>query len=225
MESAMKRMELPLALFSGRTLLIAGLACQFLASFPVGLRAQAGNNQDPAGRAQAREKRVHALEAELPTLGPVSFAPGVSGGAQMQPPSGTVAALQQQAPDDTDQTDVRGVINDFEIALHARSIEKIGSLVSPEIVVFENGYRNNGWPDFRDHHLVPEFKASTTRYRTEIVNVDASPSMAWGYSRMNRAYAKKNGNQPDVWTTYVLKKEAGKWRIIALNWSVRRLGE
>jgi hypothetical protein len=49
--------------------------------------------------------------------------------------------------------------------------------------------------------------------------------MAWGYSRMNRAYAKKNGNQPDVWTTYVLKKEAGKWRIIALNWSVRRLGE
>ena len=220
----MKKMEPPLVLSIGRTLLVAGLACQLLGSFPAHLHAQAVN-KDAAARVLALDERVHALEAELQTLRAAPSAQGVPDAAQIQSPGGTVAAPQQQVRNEADRTEVCGVITDFEIALQARSIEKIGNLVSPDIVVFENGYRNDGWPDFRDHHLVPEFKASTTQYRSEIVKVVASSSMAWGYSRMNRAYVKKSGSQPDVWTTYVLKKEAGRWRIAALNWSVRRFEE
>ena len=87
-----------------------------------------------------------------------------------------IAAAQAEA----DQTEVRSVITEFEKALQTRSIEKIESLVSADVVVFENGYRNDGWSDFRDRHLVPQFKASPTQYTSEIVKIDVGPSMAWG---------------------------------------------
>lgn len=124
-----------------------------------------------------------------------------------------------------DQREVRSVISDFENALQTRSVEKIESLVSPDIVVFENGYRNEGWRDFRDRHLAPQFKASATQYRSEIVKVDVGPPMAWGYSRMTRAIIHDGNKRPDVWAVYVLRKEANRWKIVVLDWSVRRFGE
>lgn len=45
-------------------------------------------------------------------------------------------------------SEVRGVVAAFEAALEAKNLAKIESLVSAEIVVFENGYRNDGWQDF-----------------------------------------------------------------------------
>ena len=117
------------------------------------------------------------------------------------------------------------MISEFEKALQTRSIEKIESLVSADIAVFENGYRNDGWSDFRDRHLVPQFKASPTQYRSETVKIDVGPSMAWGYSRMSRAIIHDGDKRPDLWAIYILKKEANKWRIVELSWSVRRVGE
>ena len=54
------------------------------------------------------------------------------------------------AQTDSDETQVRKLINEFESALAQKDIAKIESFVSPQIVVFENGYRNDGWRDFRD---------------------------------------------------------------------------
>ena len=129
------------------------------------------------------------------------------------------------AQTEADQTEVRSVITEFEKALQTRSIEKIETLVSADITVFENGYRNDGWADFRDRHLVPQFKASPTQYKSEIVKIDVSPAMAWAYSRMSRAIIHDGDKRPDVWAIYILKKEANKWRIVELSWSVRRVGE
>jgi len=132
-----------------------------------------------------------------------------------------IAAAQTE----TDQTEVRSVVTGFEKALQTRSIEKIESLVSRDVAVFENGYRNDGWADFRDRHLVPQFKASPTQYKSEIVKIDVGSSMAWGYSRMSRAIIHDGDKRPDLWAIYILKKEANKWRIVELSWSVRRVGE
>ena len=121
--------------------------------------------------------------------------------------------------------EVRNAISDFETALQARTVEKIENLVSPEIVVFENGYRNEGWQDFRDRHLTPQFKGSPTQYKSEIVKIDVGLPMAWGYSRMSRAIIHDGDKRPDLWAIYILKKEANKWRIVELSWSVRRVGE
>lgn len=136
-----------------------------------------------------------------------------------------VVSVTATAQTEADQREVRSVISEFEKALQTRSIEKIESLVSVDIAVFENGYRNDGWSDFRDRHLVPQFKASPTQYRSEIVKFDVGPAMAWGYSRMSRAIIHDGDNRPDLWAIYVLKKETNKWKIVELSWSVRRVGE
>ena len=137
----------------------------------------------------------------------------------------TVGSVIAGAQTEADQTEVRSVISEFEKALHTRSVEKIESLVSSDIAVFENGYRNDGGSDFRDRHLVRQFKASPTLYRSEIVKIDVGPSMAWGYSRMSRAIVHDGDKRPDLWAIYVLKKEASKWKIVELSWRVRRVGE
>src|SRR5438552_6944520 len=67
------------------------------------------------------------------------------------------------AQTDSDETQVRKLINEFEAALAQKDIAKIESFVSMQIVVFENGYRNDGWQDFRDNHLIPEFKHAVSQ--------------------------------------------------------------
>jgi ketosteroid isomerase-like protein len=129
------------------------------------------------------------------------------------------------AQTDSDETQVRKLINEFESALARKDIAKIGGFVSPQIVVFENGFRNDGWQDFRDNHLIPEFKHAGSQYSTTLIKVDVSPAMAWGYSSMQRVQLQKKGSQPDAWTSYILRKEDGKWKIVALTWSVRRTNE
>ena len=54
--------------------------------------------------------------------------------------------------------EVKNVIQKFQQALERHEVAAIGALVSPEVVVLENGHRNDGWTDFRDNHLLPEFK-------------------------------------------------------------------
>ena len=98
------------------------------------------------------------------------------------------------------------MISRFEVALQTHDIQGIEALVSQDIVVFENGHRNDGWQDFRDHHLLPEFKASSTQYKTEVVRV-----------------VQKKDDSPDVWTIYVLRRNETSWKIIMLDWSVRRV--
>jgi ketosteroid isomerase-like protein len=133
--------------------------------------------------------------------------------------SATLLAQNSRDP----EAGVREVINRFEAGLQQHDLQAIEALVAPDIVVFENGRRNDGWQDFRDHHLLPEFKAHSTPYRTEIVRIEATPSLAWGYSRMNRAYPPKKDNTPDVWTMYALRREGTGWKIAMLGWSVRRI--
>lgn len=133
-----------------------------------------------------------------------------------------VVSVSANAQTDTAISEVRGAVAAFEAALEAKDLAKIEKLVSPGIVVFENGYRNDGWEDFRDHHLIPEFKHSTSTYTSSVVKIDVSGDMAWAYSRMDRAHGSNNPEQPDVWSLYVLRRESGAWKIVVLSWSVRR---
>ena len=68
----------------------------------------------------------------------------------------SVTSIAQSSRDS--EAEVRNIISRFETALQQRNLPAIEELVAPDIVVFENGHRNDGWQDFRDHHLLPEFK-------------------------------------------------------------------
>ena len=78
-------------------------------------------------------------------------------------------AAMAQGADSSTTIEVRRVIQGFEQAVAARDIAKVEEVVAPDIVVFENGGRNEGWADFRDNHLVPEMKEAPPPSKTELI--------------------------------------------------------
>src|ERR1700716_2122988 len=92
------------------------------------------------------------------------------------------AAGRAQA-DPTAEDAVRNVVTRFERALLDHDVPAIAALVADDIVVFENGHRNDGWQDFRDNHLVPEMSGPRHPVKGTPVKLRATPQMAWGYTR------------------------------------------
>jgi ketosteroid isomerase-like protein len=131
------------------------------------------------------------------------------------------------ATDGAETTEVKGVIQRFHQALDRHDVAAIEGLVSPDVVVLENGHRNDGWPDFRDNHLIPEFKEPATPSKWEFVKVTASSEMAWGYTKQTISATGKDGKAAGylVWSAYVLQKAGSTWKVVLLDWSVRRLND
>jgi ketosteroid isomerase-like protein len=115
----------------------------------------------------------------------------------------------------------RDIINQFQQGVAARDLAAVEKLVDPAIVVFENGHRNDGWPDFRDKHLKPEFEEPAPQSKWELVRIEATPEMAWGYTKQIVPVTRKSGEKLEllVWSVYVLRKTTG-WKIVSLSWSI-----
>jgi ketosteroid isomerase-like protein len=124
-------------------------------------------------------------------------------------------------------TEVEGVIRQFHRAIDRHDVAAIEALVSPDVVVLENGHRNDGWADFRDNHLIPEFKEPATPSTWEFVKVTAGSEMAWGYTKQTISATGKDGKPVGylVWSAYVLQKAGPAWKVVLLDWSVRRLND
>ncbi len=125
-----------------------------------------------------------------------------------------------------DEAGVKSVIQQLQQALDRRDAAAIEVLVSPNVVVLENGHRNEGWADFRDNHLIPEFKESAAPSKWEFVKIVSRRDMAWGYTKQTIDIAEKDGKHVGylVWSAYVLQKTGSTWKVVLLDWSVRRLG-
>ena len=128
-----------------------------------------------------------------------------------------------QAPSPSPEDEVRSLIQRFEQGLAERDVKKIESLVAPDLVVLENGGRNDGWVDFRDHHLVPEFQEAAPPSKTQLIKVTATPQMGWGYTRTDMTLTRKSGQKVAavLWTVYVVEKRTEGWKLVLLDWSFK----
>ena len=111
-----------------------------------------------------------------------------------------------------------GLIRRFHEALQQRDLKTIESLVANDLVVFENGERNDGWADFRDHHLIPEMKEPAPETKWELVKVKTASDQAWGYT--HETFTSRRGRELVVWSIVVLEKRGTDWKIVMLDWSV-----
>ena len=118
----------------------------------------------------------------------------------------------------------RDVVIRFERALQDRDLPGIAALVADDIVVFENGHRNDGWQDFRDNHLVPEMKGPKHPVKGTPVKLRATPQMAWGYTRTDlfANLAKPRTVTHILWSVYVLEPRGEGWKIVSLDWSIAK---
>jgi len=121
--------------------------------------------------------------------------------------------------------EVTATIARFERALQGRNVPAVAEVVADEIVVFENGHRNDGWNDFRDNHLIPEMKEAAPPMKSQLVKVVASPAMAWAYTRTEMFADPKRAQKAShlLWSVYVLEKRTGVWKITMLDWSIAKL--
>lgn len=131
------------------------------------------------------------------------------------------------AAEEQGTTEIKSVIQKFHQALDRHDVAAIEALVSADVVVLENGHRNDGWPDFRENHLIPEFKEPPAPSKWEFVKVSAGSEMAWGYTKQTISATGKDGKPAEylVWSVYVLQKTGPAWKVVLLDWSVRRLNE
>ena len=132
-----------------------------------------------------------------------------------------LAASQLPSPNPEDE--VRSVIQRFEQGLATRDVTKIEPLVASDLVVLENGGRNDGWVDFRDNHLIPEFEEPAPPSKAEIVKIVATPQMGWGYTRTDMTVIRRNGQKAEavLWSVYVVEKRAEGWKLVLLDWSFK----
>ena len=47
----------------------------------------------------------------------------------------------------------------YDVAFNAKDLDKLATFYHPDVTIYEGGGMNNGWADYRDHHLGPELKA------------------------------------------------------------------
>jgi ketosteroid isomerase-like protein len=129
-----------------------------------------------------------------------------------------ICSAVAQAPGGDNE--VSGAITRFHEALQKRDVTAIEKLVSNDLVVFENGGRNDGWADFRDNHLIPEMKEPAPESKWEIVRVERKGEMAWGYT--SETFTSAKGNKLQLWSVFVLQKSGKEWKIRMLDWSIGR---
>ena len=132
-----------------------------------------------------------------------------------------LGAFQTQSPSAEDE--VRNVIQRFERGLAERDVAKLEPLVAPDLVVLENGGRNDGWLDFRDHHLIPEFQEPAPPSKTQLIKITATPQMGWGYTRTDMTLTHKSGQKVEavLWSVYVVEKRPEGWKLVLLDWSFK----
>jgi ketosteroid isomerase-like protein len=123
------------------------------------------------------------------------------------------------------ETAVRNVIQNFEDGLAKRDLKKIETAVADDLVVLENGHRNDGWQDFRDHHLIPEMKEPALPQTSEFIKANVTAQMAWGYTKTLTPITRKSGEKATVelWSVYVLERRESSWKIVLLDWSIRAI--
>jgi ketosteroid isomerase-like protein len=96
------------------------------------------------------------------------------------------------------------------------------------LIIFESGHANYGWPDYRDHHLVPEMgEMKNTKYAFTDMKIHLAGNTAWATLKYTiGADVTENGKSRHVdgggLGTAVLEKRDGQWRIVHWHSSAPR---
>ncbi len=92
------------------------------------------------------------------------------------------------------------------------------------VTVFESGYANYGWADYRDHHLKPEIdEMKNVRYQLSDIRTRVSGNTAWAtFKYALSADLKERHVDANGLGTAVLEKRGNDWKIVHWHTSAPR---
>ena len=70
---------------------------------------------------------------------------------------GAIAAVATAQPN-RDEAAIAAWLQEFDHVFVAKDLNQLAAFYHPDVTIFEGGGVNNGWADYRDHHIGPELK-------------------------------------------------------------------
>ena len=106
----------------------------------------------------------------------------------------------------------------YDAAFVARDLDKLATFYHPDVTIYEGGGINNGWADYRDHHLGPELKAfANLQFAHTDHKVTVLPGGATAYATSRYTIKAKMGDRDldseGLETLVLLKMADGAWKI------------
>lgn len=135
-------------------------------------------------------------------------------------------AITVSAQSVRDDAGIVAWIQSFDRAFMAKDLDALSSFYHPDVTIFEGGGVNNGWADYRDHHIGPEMKEfENLQFEHRNVAVHVLDGGAAAYVTSEYALkARTGGREVDSagLETLVLVKSDGAWKIRHSHTSARR---
>lgn len=134
-------------------------------------------------------------------------------------------SVQSAAQDETAR--LVAWLRSYDEAFNAKSLDRLALFYHPDVTIFEGGGANNGWADYRDHHLGPELaefenlQFTHANTKVHILGDGQSAYVTADYSLK----AVMGGTAIDsggLETLILLKGQDGTWKIRHSHTSARR---
>jgi uncharacterized protein YcnI len=125
-------------------------------------------------------------------------------------------AAAGQASGDT--AAIEAWLKGYDAAFNAKDLEKLATFYHPDVTIYEGGGINNGWADYRDHHLGPELKAfENLQFGHTNTKVTVLPGGQSAYATSEYAIKAKMGDRVldsgGLETLVLVKGADGNWKI------------
>lgn len=125
----------------------------------------------------------------------------------------------------TPEAEILKVLSLYRAAMEARSVDKLGEVVDPGLLILEGVHKNVGWADYRDNHIGPEmkewkeFKAMDQKVLEVAVHGDLA------YVVQEATFTIVMADKTTVLAgaeTFVLKQGSAGWKIKHLHFSGKK---
>ncbi len=121
---------------------------------------------------------------------------------------------------------IRGVVEAIAEFTEAGDFEGLDTLYAHDdwVRIIEGAGVNEGWIDYRDHHLKPELSEfEDLSYRYFAIEPQVRGDVAWASFRYELAVDTSRGHvEVEGRGTAVLEKREGRWLVVHLHTSGRR---
>lgn len=137
-----------------------------------------------------------------------------------------LTALAVSAAEADDAGAVKRVLGAYQAALEARSVEALGKVVDPDLLVLEGTHKNVGWKDYRDNHIGPEM-AEWKSFRVadpRLVSLEVEGGMAFAVQEAAYTIVMEGKTvSMRAAETFVLRKGKDGWRVKHVHFSAKKL--
>ena len=117
-----------------------------------------------------------------------------------------------------DAAAIEAWLKGYDAAFMAKDLEKLATFYHPDVTIYEGGGINNGWADYRDHHLGPELKAfENLQFGHTNTKVTVLPGGQSAYATSEYTIKAKMGERlldsGGLETLVLVKGADGTWKI------------